>query len=325
MARRITFDAFRRRIDSGRLTTNELEDYLEIDPTAPTIRVRLRPGTLKDSPPPGYDVDEALHKYEVSKEKRKIHVRIPCPRVVAEGDSWFHLPPIIRPKAIADRIKADGKFNVSNIARWGETLQEILARGKYIGEIKKFKPAWFIISAGGNDLQQALAQGTFVFPYDPARPLDQSVTQAGTVLLELIGSGYRTLLEQIAGNFPTLSVLGYGYDYPRPDVGGGQYIGQYLRAQGYPVERMRPLVEIILDRLNETIKKAVSGFAQAKYLSCIRVTDPYTWFDDMHPDSDGFQALATKFEAQMAQRARSRRQRTCHVRGTRAYRSITRR
>lgn len=43
MARRITFDAFRRRIDSGRLTTNELEDYLEIDPTAPTIRVRLRP------------------------------------------------------------------------------------------------------------------------------------------------------------------------------------------------------------------------------------------------------------------------------------------
>jgi hypothetical protein len=138
-----------------------------------------------------------------------------------------------------------------------------------------------------------------LYPYDPARPLEQSVTAQGAHLLAQIGTGYRTLLGQVAAAFPKLPVLCYGYDYPRPGVGEGRYIGRYLRALGYPEKRMRALVKIVLDRLNQVIRKAVAEFAHAQYIRCLRVTDPYTWFDDMHPHGDGFKALARKFEARM--------------------------
>jgi hypothetical protein len=309
MARRITFDEFRRRLESGRLTTQELQDYLEIDPTAPTIRVRLRPGTLVDAPPADYDADEALYQYERAKGRaaQKARARIAGPRVVAEGDSWFHLPPLFWPKAIADRIKADGRFDVSNIARWGDTLQEILEQREYLGEIRRFKPAWFMVSAGGGDIQEALARGALLHSYDPARPLEQSVTSEGALLLEQIGRGYRTLLAAISAEFPDLPVLCYGYDYPRPNLGEGRYIGRYFRALGYPENTMRALAEIIIDRLNEVISKAVAEFERAQYIRCLRVTDPFTWFDDMHPHGDGFEALAEKFEERMTARALSQR------------------
>ncbi len=333
MARRMKFAEFRRRLEAGRLSGEDLEDYLEIDPTASRMRVRFRPGALEDSPPADYDVDEALYRYQRALDlaAEKTTARRAKPRVVAEGDSWFQLPMIIRPKAIATRIHKNGRFGVRNIAMWGDTLQEILARKEYLSAIETFDPAWCILSAGGNDVQDALARRAFLFDYDPARPPEQSVTPAGEVLLTQIGAGYRTLLREVASRYPKLAVLCYGYDYPRPDVGSGRYIGQYLKAQGYPLGTMRPLVEIILNRLNEVIEKAVSAFPNDAFIKCLHVTDPYTWFDDMHPANDGFKALAARFEARMTARPRAkrgvrpRRPRTGSRRVSRASMSIGRR
>ncbi len=52
-------------------------------------------------------------------------------RVLAEGDSWFNLPPLIRPKAIADRLSSNKKVSVKNIARWGDTLAEMLQKSTW--------------------------------------------------------------------------------------------------------------------------------------------------------------------------------------------------
>ncbi|MGH7797394.1 MAG: SGNH/GDSL hydrolase family protein [Candidatus Binatia bacterium] len=309
MARRMKFAEFKRRLQSRRLSSEDIEDYLEIDPTAPQIRVRFRPGTLEDLPPEDYDVDHALYLYQRARDRarEKTTVRTAKPRVVAEGDSWFHLPLIVRPTAIATHIHDNGGFLVRNIARWGDTLQGMLVRKEYLNVIKSFDPAWFIFSGGGNDVQEALAKRELLFDYDPARPLENSVTPKGEALLSQIGTGYQTLLREVMERFPNLPVLCYGYDYPRPDVADGRYIGRYLREQGYPTQTMRPLLEIILDRLNEIIKRSVLSFPTGKFISCLRVTDPYTWFDDMHPDNDGFKVLAARFEARMKEWARSTR------------------
>lgn len=309
MARRMKFAEFQRRLESRRLSSEDLEDYLEIDPTAPRIRVRFRPGTLDDLPPDDYEVDHALYLYQRARDRarEKTTIRTAKPRVVAEGDSWFHLPVIVRPTAIATRIDYNGRFRVQNIAMWGDTLQGILARKEYLKAIKTFDPAWFIFSGGGNDVQEALAKRDFLLDYDPARPLENSVTPKGEALLGQIGMGYQTLLREVTDQFPNLPVLCYGYDYPRPDVADGIYIGRYLLEQRYPPQTMRPLLVIILDRLNEVIKRSALSFPTAKFINCLHVTDSYTWFDDMHPHSDGFKALAAKFEARMEARARPKR------------------
>src|SRR5262245_35566148 len=308
MARRMTFAEFKRRLETRRLSIEYLEGYLEIDPTASRMRVRFRPGTLEDLPPNDYDVDHALYLYQRAgdRAREKVTVRSGKPRVVAEGNSWFLLPPIIRPRAIATRIQDNGRFSVRNIAKWGDTLQEMLAHREYMNAIKSFDPAWFIFSGGGNDVQDALAKREFLFDYDPQRPLENSVTPKGEALLAQIGTWYQSLLLEVTEQFPNLTILCHGYDYPRPTA-DSQYIGRYLTEQRYPPPTMRPLLEIILDRLNEIIKRAVSGFPTGKFIGCLRVTDPYTWYDDMHPGNDGFTALAAKFEAGMKDGKRSAR------------------
>jgi hypothetical protein len=302
MARRMKFAEFRRRLESRQLSSEEIEDYLEIDPTAPRIRVRFRPGTLKDLPPDDYDVDHELCLYQQDRDRAREKTTVKA-RVLAEGDSWFNLPMFIRPTPIATRISYNGRFRVRNIADWGDTLQKMLASKEYLNAIESFRPAWFIFSGGGNDIQDALAKREFLFDYDEKRPLENSITPNGEALLGQIGTGYQTLLREVTEQFPNLPVLCYGYDYPRPEP-NSQYIGRYLTEQRYPVETMRPLLEIILDRLNEIIKRSVSGFPTGKFINCLHVTDPFTWYDDMHPANDGFTALAAKFEAQMGTRAR---------------------
>ncbi|MGQ9873130.1 hypothetical protein [Leptodesmis sp.] len=45
---------------------------------------------------------------------------------------------------------------------------------------------------------------------------------------------------------------------------------------------MGPIIASIIDKLNEVVKRATQS-TKAQYLDCRRVTEPYTWYDDMHP------------------------------------------
>jgi hypothetical protein len=115
-----------------------------------------------------------------------------------------------------------------------------------------------------------------------------------------IECSYRGLFAELAATFPQLKVLCYAYDYPRPLVGGGTYIGRHLRAKGIPDELMAPIMVSIVDRLNDAIEQSTQS-TNVHFLNCRGVTEKYTWYDDMHPDRDGFLALAVKFEDAMSQ------------------------
>ncbi len=311
MTQQITFAEFRNGLETRRLSGVALNEYLEIDPTAATLRVRFRPGALRDAPPPEYDVDEALYRYERARQLKtqEVPARRDLPRVVAEGDSWFHLPSVfLFPKAIADWIQKDGRFNVDNIAKWGRTLREVLAGKHYLDEIKSKDPAWLLVSGGGNDIQEALSKLTFLRTYKSSIPLDKAITDKGEELFRQIGIGYRTLLGEVKAVKPNLPVLCYAYDFPRPAVGDGTYIGQYLTAQHYPRETWETLCKNIIDRLTEVIQAAVSVFPHVWFLDCRHVTDSdKDWINDMHPGQRGFKALAAKFEARMEAQPRAKR------------------
>jgi len=206
MATRLSFAQFDAKLKSGRLSPAEHRQYLELDPRASVVRVRFKPGALRDAPPPGYDVDQEVYLAERADEERRSlrQVLAAKRRVVAEGDSWFNLPRYIRPQAIADRLESNGRMAVKNIAMWGDTLATMLEKKEYLSEIPKFAPDWFIFSGGGNDVQESLARGELVHIYDAGRPIDQCLSEKGLQLLHQIGAGYRQLLNEIAINHPNL-------------------------------------------------------------------------------------------------------------------------
>ena len=302
MAKRLTFDEFRTAIEQRTMPLEKLPDYVDFDPAAPIPKLVFRADALIDQPPPDYDVDAEIYRMlRVIGEARDARLEtfsfVGQKRVVAEGDSWFNLPWLVRPPAIADWIERNGRFRIKNIAYWGDTLEGILSRKEYVKVIAKEKPEYFILSAGGNDLQLGLANGRYIHAYDSTRPVDKYLTPAGEAGLAQIESGYKRLLSELS-QFPTLKVICYGYDYPRPLVNGGTYIGQYLRQKGIPDNLMGPIMASLIDRLNEVIQR-VTRSANVHYLDCRRITEAYTWYDDMHPDKDGFFALAVRFEEEM--------------------------
>lgn len=106
-------------------------------------------------------------------------------------------------------------------------------------------------------------------------------------------------MADVSGRFPSLPILTHGYDYPRPLVGGGKYIGKHLRKLGFPENEMQPIVDSVIDSLNRHIKAAASEHKTAIYIDCRGATREFTWYDDMHPDRNGFLALSLLFEDKM--------------------------
>lgn len=303
MAKRLTFDEFRIAIEQRTMPLEKLPEYVDFDPQLPVPKLVFRADALVDQPHPGYDVDAEIYRMlQVIDEERDARLEafsfVAQKRVVAEGDSWFNLPWLIRPPAIANWIQTNGRFRMTNIAYWGHTLEGILQDKEYISAIATAEPEYFIFSAGGNDLQVGLAAGTYIHAYDPARSVENYLTEEGEAAFARIENSYRNLLVELPQQFGNLKVICFGYDYARPLVKGGTYIGRYLRNKGIPDQLMAPIMVYVIDKLNEAIQRATQS-TNARYLDCRRVTEPYTWYDDMHPDRDGFQALAMKFEEEM--------------------------
>lgn len=199
-----------------------------------------------------------------------------------------------KPIAIASWIDKNRDIDMDNIAKWGDTLSDILKRKEYLSALDTHDTEFFMLSAGGNDLQDGISK--YIHDYDEARTVNDYITNEGINALSQIQQGYRTLLREVTESFPNIKILCHGYDYPRPS-NGSQYIGKYLERKGIPENQMIIIISPLIDRLNIVISEAVSEFQMATFINCLNVTDGYTWDDDMHPDSAGFKELATRFES----------------------------
>ena len=296
MAKKLSFVEFKTSIEELSMPTEMLHNYVQFDPDSPIPRLSFRSDALTDQPPADYDVDRAIHQLlrqlENERDKqRDTFFYMPKRSVVAEGDSWFRLP--FWRYEIGWCIQWNNHFRIKNIAYWGHTLGSILQKKEYLEVIKSSNPDYFMLSAGGNDLLVLLASKKLLSG-------DGSLTKDGKQALSDIKSQYRELLCEVTSKFPDLKVLTYGYDYPRPLVGEGRFIGRHLRELGILDNKMTPIMASVLDRLNTVIKEAGSVYPNnVHYLNCRGVTESYTWYDDMHPGKEGFLALSGKFEEKM--------------------------
>lgn len=304
MAKKISFKEFKAAIDNRTIPFESLSDYVEFDDKSAIPRLQFRQDALIDTVPDTFDVDEEVYRLQRSLDDQEdaaaeVFSFVPRQRIVAEGDSWYNLPKFLRPPAIADWIKKNKRFKLKNIARWGDTLEEILSQNEYLEAIDEYKADFFMLCGGGNDLQEGLASGEYIYPYDETRDINDYLTDEGKNGLIIIGNRLRKIMSTVSSNYPSLPILIHAYDYPRPLVGGGKYIGKYLKKMGFPNEKMQPVINSVLNQLNTHVKAAAEAHESAHFIDCRELTKEFTWYDDMHPSKDGFLALSLRFEEEM--------------------------
>ncbi len=165
-----------------------------------------------------------------------------CPErkiIVAEGDSWFQFPIII--KDIVDWLRTDPNFAVYSLAYGGDWFTNILYDEKYIEELSIHRPDVFLISGGGNDLLSANrlaimvdaeAKGPLRAPYDIDKLLAQEpeadktdirvgyryLTKDFYSFIWLLKAQYYQLFQRLCGSgkFDNMQIITQGYDYAFP-------------------------------------------------------------------------------------------------------------
>ena len=298
-----------------------LLDYVEIDPTAPVMRLRFKPTVDVVGLPADYDIDQRLQQamqdlvpYNVAKgldtsdANPEEEVLLPSHmlsntkavnalKVLVEGDSWCRLPLFLPfPRSIGTQLQTRSGLQVMNIAHWGDTLAGIRQRKEYLSAIDSFQPDYLVLSAGGNDLQQRLTH--IIYPFHKDRPLNAYLNEQGHALLSSIHDGYVAFFKEVLARKPTLRVLVYGYEYPHPDE-EGKYIVEPLATLYIPLELVSAVINPMMDLLNHSIAQAANLFPQVTYIDCRNTCHNQRWFDDMHLMTPGYSILTNLFVGQM--------------------------
>jgi len=219
------------------------------------------------------------------------------PRIVAEGDSWF-LHPLIE-DTINFLLKGSARLAVWNTACAADTLQTMWDDRRTFMEYWHYiywsteRPTVMLLSGGGNDL---LGEGALYFMLKdyqagmtPADLIDK--TEAEQNIATVMGL-IKSIKAELNRDFPSLKLLVHGYDYPVPmnDI----WIGKPMKKRKIPAGMRRAVVKVFMDIYNDELKKTVSA---ANYVDLRGIVPVSEWYDEIHPNKNGFKRVAAKIRA----------------------------
>lgn len=133
----------------------------------------------------------------------------------------------------------------------------------------------------------------------PGRFLKSSIFQEIDSLMEI----YRTLFGHLKIHKPGVNIIVHGYDYPvRLDDADKGWLGRYMIAKGISRRGDRQaVIRHIMDYFNEKLALATQGFNNVSYIDLRGLvqfdtnTGVNQWYDEIHPNNDGFQQIAMKY------------------------------
>jgi hypothetical protein len=234
------------------------------------------------------------------------------PTIVAEGDSWFCYPiefpftPAGSPKDMILWLLET--YAVLNAAIPGATTRHYREQfrgedgnGGLASELRTFQPHILLLSGGGNDLLGDLG----AWLPDKNRPLD-----------DYLSGAFRTRLASVVDNLEwvarrsiplvtknDLAIIFNGYDEAVPGVLVDDWLLGPMTALGIPASKHQLIVNKMILRFNEALGSLVRrlerdfGGAPSRF----QLAETWgsvgrrRWYNEIHPDTDGFKAIADKF------------------------------
>lgn len=228
--------------------------------------------------------------------------------IVSEGDSWFQHPLIYD---IIDHLSK--VYAIRCVAAAADTLANYFSGEKkhgdyYLDVLTETKPAFFLISGGGNDILGSQFREFLIDkPYDKGL---RGSTDGQAFLKETFGFQisklmdiYTSMFSLLQTQFPNMKTIVHGYDYPvhlnYPNKG---WLGRYMIEKGItePADR-QTVINYIMNEFNSQLSQVVQKFPDTVYYLDVRNTvlfkegDIDQWYDEIHPNTDGFQSVGLKF------------------------------
>jgi hypothetical protein len=306
MAQRIAASELERLVNDDKVSDEELARYLKpatvrSAPFRPMLTFNER---TVDAPPTrgilGLTVtalNERANRRRAAAFERRLAGGYSGPKILAEGDSWFLYPILLRD--IVENLSS--QYAVFSVAAAGDTLHNMAREAAQLESlIQKHGFDALLLSAGGNDIAGDPLQTYLRSLPGRARPAADYITKTYDTFLATAKSSIGGVLERLLERFPQLHIFGHGYDWPFP-ADFGLWLGPAFIRQDVPVEARRPVLRLMIDRYYDMLREIAAGMDGRYHVVDCRGTvgGPANWFDELHPHNAGFSRAADKFRAEI--------------------------
>lgn len=298
MTKQITLRQLREMLRNPDIDEQELREYVELDEVnsrafAPVLRPKP---DLVDTE--GLEADILLGTFNSwsrsrrqQKYRRKIAQGWSGLKIVSEGDSWFQYPIIL--DDVIDQLF--DRYAIYSLGAAGDLLEYMLKEDELTQAIATEQPDVFLISGGGNDLVGNGRLATMVHAFEQTRLPQDYPNDKFNLFLTEINDLYRGLFSRLTSQFPTLKIVTHGYDRVIPN--NGRWLGKPLSSKGiHNQELQKEILAVVIDRFNDSLRSVTDEFdGTVFYIDCRNAVTDQQWFDELHPNNRGFQAVADRF------------------------------
>ncbi len=233
-------------------------------------------------------------RYRRFRKSKKLFPELPV--IVAEGDSWFLFPFLV--KDTLDYVME--KYPLRSIAAAGDALQNYRISGQLIETIEKEKPKYVLISGGGNDIIgpgiEDMLKNNIPAGMEPAAYLNEEFVHK----MEMLEGTYNYFFNRIASFDFVKQVFVHGYDYVRTDhpnhIVKNGWVNRYLIAKGIekPADR-QSIIGYLIDQFNHLLYSLSEKHKNATYVNMRSLVQKDEWYDEIHPNDQGFAKVGAKF------------------------------
>ena len=218
-------------------------------------------------------------------------------RIVAEGDSWFQYPLLL--KDTIDHLIDLDQFNyaIYGLSAAGDLLSQIVAEDEISAAIEAENPDVLLISGGGNDMVGDGRMATLVHKYAPNRLPENYPNDRFKEFLNQLEHLYRGLFSKLLAARPHLKIICHGYDNAIP--ADGTWLGKPLAKQNIKDKQLQQqIVAVMIGRFNECLQGVVEDFKGSVFhVDCRNlIGDKPEWHDELHPKNGGYFKVARKFD-----------------------------
>jgi hypothetical protein len=239
------------------------------------------------------------------------------PFLMAEGDSWFQYPVFL--DDVVDHL--DPHYNVFCVSAAGAELRTMVADAEYIDHLRRLgqqgvKFAAFLFSGAGNDVVGDQMTAFLQAPGAGAGAQDCIKTDAFRAKMDQILGQYATMISAVRKVLPKVPILIHGYDYavPLPPQGfrvppRDGWLGAPMRKVGiHDLALQAGIVHAMMDLVNAGLESLAGGNRAGQHPDVFFVDNRHVvgerWFDELHPDEDGFRDVTANFVNVMREQAR---------------------
>lgn len=214
-------------------------------------------------------------------------------RLLAEGDSWFLYPLLL--KDVVDNLSDD--YAILSEAAAGDTLESMVSGREALSAlIGEHRMHGLLLSGGGNDIAgDALKR--YLSP--PAGSSAEPAAYIGRAYGEFLG-GSRDRLGELIGyllkRHPELHIFCHGYDWPFPRD-GGHWLSPAMTAHKVPRDVQPAILKAMIDRYYEMLFALGRKTGSRLHIIDCRglVGAAPEWFDELHPANAGFTRVSDRF------------------------------